>query len=248
MRLDPESGRLEKEDDAPLAKSSPVEIPPLFAREGAVPELVLEAMRGEMPLTRPLKSWEPEKLSPTHVQMIFDRAMGLKNTEIAEKFAVDAGRVCVILNHPFATRIMGAIFATLSERVSDPIERMRGHSHEMVDIKLSLVRDSATPRELRNKIASDFLDRSGYGAKKQVEVSTVAAPSVPAAAVTRLTEVLAEVRQGPGASYQRYLRNAARQEGEGSVPDPVDEDSRQESSQTSGASPIGPPLSLERTA
>ena len=239
-RIDPESGGIYKDDDGPEWEDKGMYVPPP-TRDSPVPELVELAMKGLMPLSRPLKPWEPEKLSPIHIQMLFDRAMGFKGTELSQKYEMDASRVSVILNHPYADRILGAIMATLSDRVIDPIERMRGYAHEMIETKLSIVRDKTTPKGLRNLIASDFLDRSGYGARKQLEITTPQAPSVPATAITRLTEALNEARKDGISDYSRFVRSYSKQEGEEvlAVP-PAEESSGNGSDQTDSASPIGP--------
>jgi hypothetical protein len=240
-RIDPESGGIWKDDQGPEEGGGDGIYVPPPTRESRVPELVEAAMRGIMPLTRPLKQWEPEKLNPMHIQMIMDRAMGMKNSELAQKFDLDPNRVSVILNHPYAERILGAIMATLSERVTDPIERMRGFAHEMIDTKLEIVRDPKTPKGLKNAIASDWLDRVGYGAKKQVEITTPQQPSVPAAAVSRLADALIEARKAPTTDYSRFVRNISAKEGEeGQVIPPAEADTGKDLSQTDGASPIGP--------
>lgn len=240
-RIDPESGGIWKDDDGPEEQGKEIEIPPA-PRESPVPQLVQEAMRGAMALSRPLKPWEPEKLNPMHVQMIFDRAVGLKGAEIAQKYDMDASRVSVILNHPYAERILGAIMATLSDRVTDPVERMRGYAHEMIDTKLEIVRDVKTPKGLRNAIASDFLDRSGYGARRQLEITTPQAPSVAPEHFGRLAEALNEARKGGLSDYGRFVRRYSTSEGEEvvSMP-PAEEDSGKDPSQTGGASPVSPP-------
>lgn len=239
-RIDPESGGIWKDEGPESGGSDGVFVPPP-TRESPLPALIKAAMEGNMPLTRPLKQWEPEKLNPMHVQMIFDRAMGMKPGEIAQKFDMDPNRVSVILNHPFAERILGAVMATLAERVTDPIERMRGFAHEMIDTKLELLRDKAAPKGLRNAIASDWLDRIGYGPKKQVEITTPQSPSVPTTAISRLADALAEARKAPSTDYSRFVRNMSKQEGEeGQVIPPAALDSGKDPEQTDGASPIGP--------
>lgn len=247
-RIDPDSG-LGWRDDEPEKHETEggIYVPPP-ARESPVPQLVEEAMRGTMRLTRPLKPWEPEKLNPVHIQMLMDRAMGMKPSELVQKYDMVASRVSVILNHPFAERIIGAILATLSDRVTDPIERMRGYAHEMIDVKVEIVRDKTTPKALKNAVASDWLDRIGYGARKQVEISVPTAPSVPDVAVGRLAQALEEARNTPKHDYSRFIRNISKNEGEevDSMPS-ADQDPGKDPEQTDGASPIGPqPVEDER--
>jgi hypothetical protein len=126
---------------------------------------------------------------------------------------------------------------------------MKGYAHEMVDVKLEIVRDKKTPKGLRNAIASDWLDRVGYGARKKVEISTPATPSVPSEAVSRLAEALAEAKRAPTHDYSRFIRNISKNEGE-EVPlmPPADQDSGNDPGQTDGASPAGPQPQERKTA
>ena len=245
-RIDPESGGVWKDDDSPgESEADGIYIPPP-QRESPVPELVQAALRGIMPLSRPLKPTEPVKFSPLHIQMLMDRAMGMRPSEIAQKYDLEPARVSVILHHPYADRIIGAIMATLADRVTDPVERMRGYTHEMIDTKLEIVRDRKTPKALRNAIASDFLDRSGYGARRQLEITTPQAPTVPIEAVSKLTDALREARADPS-DYRRFLRQIGRNEGEeGQVIPPVAQDPGIDPEQTGGASPAGPHADEER--
>lgn len=248
-RIDPEMGGIFKDDDGPeRVESDGIYVPPP-TRESPVPALVQEALKGAMSLSRPLKPWEPEKLNPMHIQMIMDRAMGMKPGEIAQKFDMDPSRVSVILNHPFSERILGAILSTLSDRVTDPVERMRGYAHEMIDTKLALVRDKGTSKTLRNQIATDILDRAGYGPKRQLEITTPKAPQIPVEHVGRLADVLAESRKSSGQDYTRFLRGISKNEGEeGQEKPPVDENSGKDSRQTDGASPVSPLPEERKTA
>ena len=67
---------------------------------------------------------------------------------------------------------------------------MKSFSHEMINMKLTIVRDEQTPRTLKNDIASDFLDRAGYGARKKLDVETHHSVSIPLEAAKRLTDAL----------------------------------------------------------
>lgn len=239
-RIDPESGMTWRDDEGPEEEGPGLYVPPP-TRESPVPALVLEALKGTMALTRPLKVGEPVRLSPVHVQMIMDRAMGMKPGELAQKFDMDPTRVSIILNHPYAERIIGAILATLSDRATDPLERMRGHAHEMIDAKLEIARDEKTPKGLRNAIASDWLDRIGYGARRQLEITTPIMPSVSAQSESQLLQALREARAPAPHDYSRFVREISKNEGEeGQVIPPVGDEPGKSPSQTGGASPIGP--------
>lgn len=218
MKIDPESGqRLDREGDEGEEGGLAVEVAAHEApRAARLQEVVCDVLSGVLPRARALKPWEPPALRPNHIQMCFDKAEGgLNQNEIAEKYGTTPGRVSTILRHPDAEFLIGEILGLTADRIADPIERMKSFSHEMINKKLTLVRDPATPRTLQNDIASDFLDRAGYGARKKVDVDTTHKLSIPAAAAARLTSVLEESMRVESApvDYTRYLAPKLQEDG-----------------------------------
>ena len=242
MRIDPESGggidwdsdgkpeeRLDRAPSAPYAD---------------VPAIVRAAMQGALPGLRPLKQGEPEKLSPLHIQMILDRASGYKPGEIAQKYDIGPVRVSQILNHPAAELILGAIAARLADRITDPVERMKGYAHECITTKVEIMRDPASPKALRNTVASDLLDRAGYGARQKLDVSKVPAPQeapLNEETARRLAEGLERAREVRTMDYSRYTRTG--EEGGREVNPPAAEGFGAPE-QRLGASPEGPSPTL----
>lgn len=243
MRIDPDSG-------FGLGDTEPREVEnrPSEASFVDVPGLVKAAMAGTLPGMRPLKPWESEKLSSLHVQMILDRASGYKPGELAQKYDMTPNRVSQILHHPAAEIIIGAILATLADRIIDPIERLKAYAHECIGVKVAIMRDPTTPRQLRNTVASDLLDRAGYGARQKIDVSKTTAPAAePLSEDTaqRLARGLEESRKVREMDYARFTKTG--EEGGGSVESSPGQGSGSQNLRL-GASPEGPSLSAKTEA
>lgn len=174
-------------------------------RRAHLKEVTLKAMDGSLPRGRELKYWEPPALAPQHIAWCFDRAAGMRNIDIAEKYNVTPERVSVILNSPDAEYLMGEILAVGADRVADPIERMKGFAHEMINVKLSIIRDAEAPKSLKNEIASDFLDRAGYGARRKVDVNVKPSITLPVEQGKRLVDALEESMKVADVDYSAYL-------------------------------------------
>lgn len=110
-------------------------------------------------------------LRPQHIQMCIDRAQGFTNTEIAEKYDYSQTMVSLILAHPDAQVIMGRFLGQVADECTDPIMRLQGYAHEAISVKMELMRGSKS-EVLRDKVATDILDRAGYGARRKVEITT----------------------------------------------------------------------------
>lgn len=204
MWIAPESGERipgESETLIPGVEVSAAEL----LRGKRLKEMVAAATMGSLPTGRPLKPWEPSALGPQHLCWIFDRAQGMQGKEIAERYGVQQGRVSVILNHPYAEMLLGELLSVSADRIADPVARMQAFTHEMINVKLELVRNPETHQTLRNDIASDFLDRAGYGVKRQIDAKVEHSFRVPAAAASRLVEALDESNRIQDVDYSQHV-------------------------------------------
>ena len=189
VRVMPEDGQ-RAEDEPAVAPSAETATVAEVLRLARLEATIRGALEGTLPLGRAMKPWELQKLSPVHLQMVFDKASGMKGVEIAAKHGVDSARVYTILGHPHAEALLGELMSVQADRIADPIERMKSFSHEMINTKLELVRDPQSPRTLRNDIAGDFLDRAGYGARKKLDIAAEHSIKIPAEAAHRLADAL----------------------------------------------------------
>jgi hypothetical protein len=195
--------------NAPGELGEPVSLPgerslPVSTRTAALMEQIIE---GTAPRTRALKSFEPQRLSPLHVNMILDRAAGLKPSEIAEKYDITTTRVGIILNHPDSTKLYVSLLSDTADGMSDPRKRIEGYAHEMLDLKVGLVRDPGQKAGLRNAIATDLLDRAGYGERKHIEIDTKHSIQMPANLAERLGAGLAAAASRREIPYTSFVQD-----------------------------------------
>lgn len=167
--------------------------------------LIAGAMAGTLPMPPGSDPGLPKKLNPVHINMVLDRAAGLRNNEIAEKYGTTQTWTSILLRHPYAEQLCNALLSLSADKLTDPRQRIEAASHEMLDIKLEIARAPGTSAVLRDRIASDILDRAGYGARKSLSVDVAHAISLPAAAAANLSNALLESNRVTEVDYTRYL-------------------------------------------
>lgn len=209
MKIDPESGF--KIDDAYAAQAAgpkaPSDITP--TRVGMT---ISKALAGELSRDREPHYWEPDKLSPRHIGMILDRAQGMTVKDIAAQYDIDAARVSVILGHPDARTVMNAVMSQTADNVSDPLVRIQRYASEMLDIKVEIARDEKTPKMLRDKIATDLLDRAGFGARRQIDATVSHTMKIPERMADALLTALNESNRIADVPYEQYVIEPSRPE------------------------------------
>lgn len=216
MRVDLDSGFIERPEAPPEVAgiSSPVDIQAQVESSGArrVRETVEAALAGTLPLDEPLARYEVQKFSPVHISLVLDRCQGMTPTELCEKYGMHYQYVTILLRHPFARQIQAAVLSQLADRCADPMERMKAYANEMIDVKMEIVRDKTTPKVLRNSVASDILDRAGYGARQKVDATVVTPtqPSVPSGLLGRLVSALETSQRVATVDYSRHSAVSAR--------------------------------------
>lgn len=164
-----------------------------LAKSPQLEELFKQALEGTLPRGRALKSWEPERLTPTALQIIVLRATGMRQRRIAEFLNETQGTnltdssVSIICNHPDAQHILAKILSFAADEVSDIDTRIKAYAGEAVDVAARIMRTTPDQR-LAAKTAFEFLDRAGYNTVHKVEakVQTVA----PAHALRDLSDAL----------------------------------------------------------
>lgn len=208
--------------------------------------LVQQALKGTMPITRALKPNEVRCFSPKHINMVFDHVHGpLTNMEIGDKYDVSQPLVSIILNHPYTDVLKAALLGLLVDQLTDPLARMRATVHEMIDIKMQIVRDPLTPKRDRNRIANDFLDRAGYGprADKVSNDDVKGVPQLPQPLMERFTTALEGSARVASLSWDRFTqRGGMLAEGGSAVEDTASTEQAAEpvESSTSKASQVTP--------
>lgn len=135
-----------------------------------VEELIQRAMAGAIPRLRELKSWEPDKLNPIHMQIIMLRSTGMKQRRIAEYLGIVESRVSVVLRSPDAQYVLNKLISYAADNVSDMQTRIAAYAPEALDVAVEVMRTSQNAG-LRAKTAFEILGLAGYSKTQKVQVS-----------------------------------------------------------------------------
>jgi hypothetical protein len=203
-------------------------------------------MTGTLAVSRPLKYDEVPKFDSHHISMVLDMVQGMRNFEIATKYRFHESVISNLRNHPYTEVIMTAMFSKLADNMTDPIQRIKAYAHEAIEVKLEIMRDAKVSKDLRNRVASDFLDRAGYGARQKLSVEVQPneeKPSVPNTHLPRIAAALEAAASVRNANYERFVVRPAPQEDEVAGKDLTEEGLGSPNS-GSGASHAGPPQPL----
>jgi hypothetical protein len=204
--IDPETGLIHTGDSEPELKALSVPIERAPAQVGV---LVQAALAGQLPRARQPLYYQPATLSPVHISMVFDRACGLSQVEICEKYNYQKHQVSRILSHPDAEYLLGAILAQMADNLTDPVQRLQAYAHEAINVKVNLLRTTAN-EGLKNKVASDILDRAGYGPQQNINVNTRREERLHLTAelTHRIAGAVDVVRRTASVDYKKYLVSA----------------------------------------
>jgi hypothetical protein len=133
--------------------------------------------------------------------------------ELATKHRLHQVYVNVILTHPDSVQIIGAIQALNADKLTDINARLQGYAHEMLSMKVDIARTTADKR-LKDAIATDLLDRAGYGARRQIDLSALHKFVMPQAQAALLTQALDEDNRVATVDYTQFTQ---RKLGEGAL-------------------------------
>lgn len=218
VNLDPENGLREAEDDAapmpaePFVYSGPSS-ESSAAAQARVQDVVLAALRGTLPRSRPLKNWEPAKLNARHIAMCCERASGATAAELSQRYRMHQTYINVILTHPDSIYIIGAIQALNADKMTDINARLQGYANEMLSMKIEVARTTSDKR-LKDAIASDLLDRAGYGARQRIDLNALHRFAVPSAQASLISQALDEDKRVATVDYTQFTQ---RKLGEGAL-------------------------------
>lgn len=193
---------MEKGLNGAAAAGSPPSVQPL----ARIADLIDKALKGELPRERSPHTWEPQVLTPVHVQMVLDRAMGFQLKEIAERWDYTAAQVANVLAQPDAQTILSTILSMQADKLVSMEDRFAALAPEALNVKVEILRNPEASPLVRDRVASDLLDRAGYGPRKKLDIDTTHRILLPAQAATGLRAVLEESRRVASVDYSRFLQ------------------------------------------
>lgn len=177
-----------------------------LSKHPGLDDLFKKALLGELPRSRALKSWEPDQLNETHLQIILLRAGGMRQRDIAKFLNATMGTkltdttVSICCNHPDAIFILTQLVSYAADNVTDMAARMKAYAGEALERNVQIMRTTGD-QKLAARIGFDFLDRAGYGAVTKVAAKVEHSIMAPASAVNNLADALRETSQEVPANF-----------------------------------------------
>lgn len=130
------------------------------------------ALRAELPRERELRSWEPAKLHPRHLQMILMRAEGFHQRTIAKAFGTKDAHVSIVMNHPDGEYLLSRLSAMHAMRQGGIRQRLEELAGPAVDaLEAAFLEDDPEVTKVAMKkapLAFKVLEFGGFGAPKTV--------------------------------------------------------------------------------
>jgi hypothetical protein len=143
-----------------------------------------------------LKKWEPKKINSRHQHVAALKAAGLRNKEIAELTEYSPSRVSVILGDPRIVALVNQFTSQIVTNVTqDTGEYIKGHTLEAAQSVVALMR-GAESEQVQLSASKDLLDRGGFKAKEQIQVTN---DYIEGREVSRLVAALEEAATPPPA-------------------------------------------------
>lgn len=220
----------------------------ILPKNPQIEELFEKAQAGTLERSRPLKPWEPERLSETALQIVLLRAAGMRQRRIAEMLNEQQGTnlsdssVSQICNHPDAQLLLTKLVSYAADEVVDIQTKIKAYAGEGIDEAARIMRITNDQR-LAAKIAFEFLDRAGYNTVQKTESKiTVMAPKK---GVENLAAALRETQIEVEGSYVVLPTKILEGEGSGNS---LAVSESPASGQVADVPPIGASLSQSKAA
>lgn len=167
-----------------------------------------KALDGTLARDRDPQPWEPQKLTPVHMQMIYDRVAGYQLKEIAERYEYTPVQVANVLGSPDAQTVISTILSMQSTGLLDMEARFKALAPEALNVQVGLMRDPEVHASVRAKITSTILDRAGYAPRTKSTIDVNQRIFLPAQVATGLKAALEESNRVRTVDYSKFLRSA----------------------------------------
>lgn len=123
--------------------------------------------------------------------------------EASAHFGMTTVRINTILHHPDALKIMAALQSQAADKLSDVGARLQGYANEMLSTKVEILRTTKN-ENLKDRIASDILDRAGYGPRQKIDINATNRFILPQKAAEGLTSALSESDRIGEIDYRQF--------------------------------------------
>lgn len=173
-----------------------------------VSEVIERALKGQLTRDRDPLASEPKILTPLHINMIMDRAGGYQLKEIAERWEYTELQVANVLGSPDAQTILSTIFAMQAGALISMEARFKALAPAALNVQVELLYDPAAPASVRNKVASEILDRAGYAPKQRTESLHEHKFFIPTHVATGMAAALQESQRVASVDYSQFVQSS----------------------------------------
>lgn len=173
-----------------------------------VSDLIDRALKGELARDCAPGPGQPQVLTALHINMVMDRASGMTNKQIAERWDRSEMNVCNILGHPDSQTILSTILAMQVGTLLTMEARFKQLAPQALNVKVQILNDISAPPAIRDRVATDILDRAGYAPKQRVETEHKHQVFLPAQVATGMRAALEESKRVATLDYSAFLKDA----------------------------------------
>ena len=118
------------------------------------------------------RKYQPKQLNEKHHEILRLAMLGYSNVEIAERLSCTPATVSVVRNSGLGRQQASLLKAEAYHSAFETAKRIRELAPDAIEAIQQIMMNEELPANVRLSAAKDVLDRAGYAAPKQVNVSS----------------------------------------------------------------------------
>lgn len=118
------------------------------------------------------RKYQPKALNQKHHEILRLALLGYSNVQIAERLNCTPATVSIVRNSGLGKQQAAIFKAVADQHALDTARRIRELAPDAIEAIQEIMNNEDTPANVRLNAARDILDRSGFAAPKQVNVSS----------------------------------------------------------------------------
>lgn len=118
------------------------------------------------------RAYQPKQLNERHHEILRLAMLGYSNVEIAERLSCTPATVSTVRNSGLGRQQTSLLRAEADHAAVETAKRIRELAPDAIEAIKEIMLDVDMPAHVRLSAARDVLDRAGYAAPKQVNVSS----------------------------------------------------------------------------
>lgn len=118
------------------------------------------------------RKYQPKQLNEKHHEILRLAMLGYSNVEIATRLACTPATVSIVRNSGLGRQQSSLLKAEADHSALETAKRIRELAPDAIDAIQQIMLNEEMPANVRLSAAKDVLDRAGYAAPKQVNVSS----------------------------------------------------------------------------